>query len=150
MCTAVVGGLIHRADSSVKAARDQISATPITTHRTRDRRKPFRGEILLGMYGAAVTIRIIAGEGHLRTLIEGLKQIRLRLDSTFANQWAFAFPQAILRPRRARWRPRRSMLSLPLRRARSTFPVLRRPLALLSPLRSMRVLSPVSPVGLSP
>src|SRR5580692_10872978 len=106
MCTAVVGGSIHRADSSVRVARDQISTTPMTIHRTKDRRKPLRREILLGMYGVAVTIRIIAGAGHLRTLIEVPNADQSQARFHARQSVCTTYPQTILRPRRARWRPR--------------------------------------------
>ena len=46
MCTAVVGGSIHRAATRISAASDQTSTTPITSHRTKDRRKPLRNGVL--------------------------------------------------------------------------------------------------------
>src|SRR5258708_24530147 len=39
MCTAVVGGSIHRAATSVSAATDQSPTNPMTTHRINVRRK---------------------------------------------------------------------------------------------------------------
>jgi hypothetical protein len=43
MCTAVVGGLIHRAATRISTARDQRSATPMRNHLRKDRRELFRG-----------------------------------------------------------------------------------------------------------
>jgi hypothetical protein len=47
MCTAVVGGLIHRAATSVSAASNQRSATPMANHRTKDRKERLRGGVLV-------------------------------------------------------------------------------------------------------
>src|ERR1700733_2524440 len=46
MCTAVVGGSIHRAARRINEASDQASTTPMTSHRTKDRRKPLRSGTL--------------------------------------------------------------------------------------------------------
>ena len=48
MCTTVVGGSIHRAARRISAANDQTSATPMTSLRTEDRRKPLRSRVLEG------------------------------------------------------------------------------------------------------
>jgi hypothetical protein len=42
MCTAVVGGSIHRAATRVSAASDQRSTTPTRNHRMNNRRENFR------------------------------------------------------------------------------------------------------------
>ena len=55
MCTAVVGGLIHRAATRTSAARDQRSAAPMRNHRTRDRRELFRSGVLSCASGFSVT-----------------------------------------------------------------------------------------------
>lgn len=46
MCTAVDGGSIHRTARRISAASNQTSTTPITSHRTKDRRKPLRSGVL--------------------------------------------------------------------------------------------------------
>lgn len=46
MCTAVDGGSIHRTARRSSAASNQTSTTPITSHRTKDRRKPLRSGVL--------------------------------------------------------------------------------------------------------
>src|ERR1700722_6769310 len=55
MCTAVVGGLTHRAATRISAANDQRSATPMTSHRIKDRRKAVRSRALVSVFGIAVT-----------------------------------------------------------------------------------------------
>src|SRR5580700_9555168 len=45
MCTAVVGGSIHRAATRISTASDQRSATPMRNHRTKDRRELLRGGV---------------------------------------------------------------------------------------------------------
>src|ERR1700682_1757893 len=57
MCTAVDGGSIHRAARRISAASDQTSTTPITSHRTKDRRKPLRSGVLGGVSGFSVTLQ---------------------------------------------------------------------------------------------
>src|ERR1035438_6705659 len=46
MCTAVVGGSIHRAATRISEASDQRSTTPMTSHRIKDRRKPVQSGVL--------------------------------------------------------------------------------------------------------
>src|SRR5277367_1670612 len=55
MCTAVVGGSIHRAATSISTASDQRSATPIRNHRTKDRRDPFQCQVFGSASGFSVT-----------------------------------------------------------------------------------------------
>src|SRR5450755_3291040 len=55
MCTAVVGGSIHRTARRISAASDQTSTTPITSHGTKDRRKLLRSEVLGRVSGFSVT-----------------------------------------------------------------------------------------------
>src|SRR5437899_3841488 len=57
MCTAVVGGSIHRAATKISAASDQRSTTPMTSHRTKDRRKPVRRGVWVCVSGIAVTFQ---------------------------------------------------------------------------------------------
>src|SRR5258708_36896740 len=57
MCTAVDGGSIHRAARRISAASHQTSTTPITSHRTKDRRKPLRSGVLGGVSGFSVTFQ---------------------------------------------------------------------------------------------
>src|SRR5258708_8768774 len=57
MCTAVDGGSIHRAARRISAASDQTSTPPITSHRTKDRRKPLRSGVLGGVSGFSVTFQ---------------------------------------------------------------------------------------------
>src|ERR1700676_1362046 len=57
MCTAVVGGSIHRAATRISAASDQRSTTPMTSHRIKDRRKPVRSGVLVCVFGIAVTFQ---------------------------------------------------------------------------------------------
>src|SRR5580693_46105 len=57
MCTAVVGGSIHRAATRISAASDQRSTTPMTSHRIKDRRKPVPSGVLVCVFGIAVTFR---------------------------------------------------------------------------------------------
>src|SRR5271167_2297395 len=57
MCTAVVGGSIHRAAPRISAANDQRSTTPMTSHRMKDRRKPVRSGVLVCVFGIAVTFQ---------------------------------------------------------------------------------------------
>src|SRR6266404_5362842 len=57
MCTAVVGGSIHRAATRISAANDQRSTTPMTSHRIKDRRKPARSGVLVSVFGIAVTFQ---------------------------------------------------------------------------------------------
>src|ERR1700686_3305411 len=57
MCTAVVGGSIHRAAKRIRAASDQRITTTTTSHRIKDRRKPVRSEVLGSAFGIAVTIQ---------------------------------------------------------------------------------------------
>src|ERR1039458_9080608 len=61
MCTAVVGGSIHRAARSISAASDQTSTTPMATHRaknrTGDRRKRSRSDVLGCGSGLSVTFQ---------------------------------------------------------------------------------------------
>jgi len=45
MCTAVVGGSIHRTATSISTASDQRSATPMRNHLMKDRRKLLRGGV---------------------------------------------------------------------------------------------------------
>src|ERR1700722_766204 len=57
MCTAVVGGSIHRAATRISAASDQRSTTPMTSHRIKDRRKSARRGVLVSLFGIAVTFQ---------------------------------------------------------------------------------------------
>src|SRR5580700_11279150 len=57
MCTAVIGGSIHRAATRISTASDQRSAAPMKNHRTKDRRKPFRGGVSGSMSGFSVTLQ---------------------------------------------------------------------------------------------
>src|SRR5260370_32681196 len=57
MCTAVDGGSIHRAARRISAASHQTSTTPITSHRTKDRRKPLRSGVLGYVSGFSVTFQ---------------------------------------------------------------------------------------------
>jgi hypothetical protein len=58
MCTVVDGGSIHRAARRISAASDQTSATPMASHRTKDRREPLRGGVLGGgVSGFSVTFQ---------------------------------------------------------------------------------------------
>ena len=57
MCTAVVGGSIHRAATRVIAASTQSSTTPQTSHRIEDRRMPFPSELPIFFFGIAGTIQ---------------------------------------------------------------------------------------------
>jgi hypothetical protein len=57
MCTAVVGGSIHRAATRVSAASDQRSATARRNHRTKERRELLRSGVLEGVYGVVVTFQ---------------------------------------------------------------------------------------------
>ena len=61
MCTAVVGGSIHRAARRSSAASNQTSATPMASHRTKNRRRLLRGGVWARVSGGSVTFRIIAG-----------------------------------------------------------------------------------------
>src|SRR6266540_4722472 len=55
MCTAVVGGSIHRAATRSSAASDQKSNAPMISHWTKDRSKPFRSGVLGCVHGPGVT-----------------------------------------------------------------------------------------------
>src|SRR5258706_4731106 len=57
MCTAVVGGSIHRAPTRISAASGQRSTTTMTSHRLKDRRKLFRSGVLVCVFGVAVTFQ---------------------------------------------------------------------------------------------
>src|SRR5579859_2388939 len=57
MCTAVVGGSIHRAATRISTASDQKSAAPMRNHRTKDRKKPFRCGVPGGVSGFSVTLQ---------------------------------------------------------------------------------------------
>ena len=57
MCTAVIGGLVHRAASRISTPSSQRSATPRRNHRTKDRRKPFRSAVLGRLPGFSVTFQ---------------------------------------------------------------------------------------------
>src|SRR5690242_12130723 len=57
MCTAVVGGLIHRAATSISAANDQRSAAPMRSHRTKDRKELFRSGASECASGFSVTFQ---------------------------------------------------------------------------------------------
>src|ERR1700726_885897 len=57
MCTAVVGGSIHRAATRISTASDQRSATPMRNHRTKDRRVPFRSGVFEGISGFSITLQ---------------------------------------------------------------------------------------------
>jgi hypothetical protein len=76
MCTTVVGGSIHRAATSISAASNQISATPITTHRTNARSNRFQSDVLVSVFGPVVTFQNnrlarVAADG--RSLRDGVK-----------------------------------------------------------------------------
>src|ERR1700751_3218213 len=70
MCTAVVGGSIHRAARRISAASDQRSTTPMTSHRIKDRTKGFPRRVLMGVFSVAGTFthnnlnRVIATKGE--------------------------------------------------------------------------------------
>ena len=51
MCTAVVGGSIHRAATRINAANDHRSASPMRSHVTKERRVTFRCEVVGGVLG---------------------------------------------------------------------------------------------------
>lgn len=77
MCTAVVGGSIHRAATRSSAANDQRSTTPRRNHRAKDRRVCFRCGGFGGMSGISVTLQNnrlgwieIAGDGSRPDIIE--------------------------------------------------------------------------------
>src|ERR1700746_3777178 len=57
MCTAVVGGSIHRAATRGSTASDQRSATPIRNHPSKRRREPFRPGALVLVSGFSVTLQ---------------------------------------------------------------------------------------------
>src|SRR5208337_4312752 len=57
MCTAVVGGSIHRVATRISAASDQRSTTPMTSHRIKDRRKSVRSGVLVSVFGIAITFQ---------------------------------------------------------------------------------------------
>src|ERR1700722_20742305 len=71
MCTAVVGGSIHRAARRISAASDQRSTTPMTSHRIKDRTKGFPRRVLMRVCSVAVTFpnnnlnRVITGNGEI-------------------------------------------------------------------------------------
>src|SRR6202035_3269773 len=71
MCTAVVGGSIHRAARRISAASDQRSTTPMTSHRIRDRTKGFPSRGLMCVLSGAVTFpndslnRVITTNGEI-------------------------------------------------------------------------------------
>ena len=53
MCTAVVGGSIHRLATSVSAASDQRTAVAMRSHRTKDRRKLLRSGVVACAMGGS-------------------------------------------------------------------------------------------------
>src|ERR1700728_4178485 len=55
MCTAVDGGSIPRPATRSSVANDQTSATPMASHRTKDRRKPLRRGVLGVVSGFSIT-----------------------------------------------------------------------------------------------
>src|SRR5215469_8190145 len=57
MCTAVVGGLIHRTTTRSRTATDQTSSAPTISDRTKDRRKQFRSWVLVRAAGCAITFQ---------------------------------------------------------------------------------------------
>src|ERR1700758_5170676 len=57
MCTAVVGGSIQRAATSISAASDQRSTMPTMRNRIRDRRNPVRSGVLGCASGISVTFQ---------------------------------------------------------------------------------------------
>src|SRR5258707_4612306 len=57
MCTAVVGGSIHRAATRISAASDQRSTTPMTSQRINHRRKLLRSGVLVCGSAIAVTFQ---------------------------------------------------------------------------------------------
>ena len=57
MCTAVDGGSIHRAARRISAASDQTSTTPMTSHRTKDRRERLRSGLLGSVSGVSLTFQ---------------------------------------------------------------------------------------------
>src|SRR5579862_3764780 len=71
MCTAVVGGSIHRAARRITAASDQRSTTPMTSHRIKDRTKGFPRRVLMRVFSVAVTFtnnnlnQVIATNGEI-------------------------------------------------------------------------------------
>src|SRR5580765_8630468 len=54
MCTAVVGGSIHRAASRINAASSQASTAAMTSHRKQERRSPVRSEVLICEFGIVI------------------------------------------------------------------------------------------------
>src|SRR3984885_15747809 len=65
MCTAVVGGSIHRAARRINEASDQASTTPMTSHRTKDRRKPLRSGTLGRVSGFSLWPNQLVRKGGL-------------------------------------------------------------------------------------
>src|SRR5580698_5215568 len=65
MCTAAVGGSIHRAARRVTAASDQASTTPMTSNCTKDRRKPLRSGTLGRISGFWVRPNQLVRKGGL-------------------------------------------------------------------------------------
>jgi hypothetical protein len=57
MCTAVVGGSIHRAATRINAAGDQRSTSPMTSHPIYDRRKRIPSVAFVCGFGVAVTVQ---------------------------------------------------------------------------------------------
>src|ERR1700731_2268961 len=73
MCTAVVGGSIQRAATSISAASDQRSTMPTMRNRIRDRRNPMRGRDLGGASGISVTY-----QNNARGGLQDLPRLPLR------------------------------------------------------------------------
>src|SRR6516225_4860335 len=57
MCTAVVGGSIHRAATRITAAADQSANAASRSHRTNHRMKPLGGGVLARASGVSATVQ---------------------------------------------------------------------------------------------
>src|SRR5215472_12118751 len=57
MCTAVVGGSIHRAATRITTASDQRSASPMRNRRSKNRTEPFLGGVLGCTSGFSLTFQ---------------------------------------------------------------------------------------------
>jgi len=56
-CTAVDSGSIHLAPGRSRAARDQTSTAPTTSHRAKDRRKPLQSRVLESGFCSSITFQ---------------------------------------------------------------------------------------------
>src|ERR1700758_4467696 len=57
MCTAVVGGSIHRAAKRISAASDQRRTNPMTSHRIKERTEVLPSRFLMCVFSVVVTFR---------------------------------------------------------------------------------------------